>query len=60
MASAMPAAEASAESKAEVEEDKVVTTLDEIEGFHIVKANRLKSELAAALAHHFTTEEADQ
>lgn len=38
VASAMPATEKSAELKSEVEEDKVVTTLEEMEGFHIVKA----------------------
>ena len=36
--------------------DKYKTLLDQIEETE----NRLKSELAAALAHHFTTEEADQ
>jgi len=35
---AAPAADASAEEAKAAEEDKVVTTLEEVEGFHIVKA----------------------
>ncbi len=37
-AAAAPAADASAEEAKAAEEDKVVTTLEEMEGFHIVKA----------------------